>query len=314
MNIKIERVLDCNLKIDVDAMRLQFDEQVKSIIEKEAKKKKKNSGSKIAKSGFKSEIDAVGHFSDWKNSLDALEIIGQMCHILSIDLQNIEYVKAYLWKDFPLLTAEESKLKHKTDIFIVIKVFGETIEHVCAVSQKRSTIGLNQLDRRWVDSYKEILGIPDDIARLLKFFTGELPPSQYLSSTEHLEDQRRLYISEMKIDDQNKISAWFKENMIEILKFGFLGKESKFSPNFLLVEKVSDEGSFYRIIEMKDAMNLYAGNGEVYLSRDGNIYLGSPESREAIVIKRKGGDNGAESAKNLQISFNPNFIFDLDNK
>jgi hypothetical protein len=49
----------------------------------------------------------------------------------------------------------------------------------------------------------------------------------------------------------------------------------------------------------------------MHISSSGNIYLGSEDSKEAITVQRKGGDNGKEGAKQLQAKFHPSKIFNI---
>ena len=326
IKIKFKPVFSDDGTINMDATRAicqaKFDQKYDKLTSK-GTKKNGLSGSQIAKSGVDSENNLVNQFSNWKTSPStiALEIVRQLCNMCNMDFSQIVDVKAYLWKACPLISDDEKKRKHKTDVFIVVQLVNEKDHRVFSISQKRTTTGFNQVDRRWVvgrphpknasqaQGYQKILYIPDDVARLLKFFTGEAAPSEYLSAPPTLKDGRRLFIDEMTVDDRKLILSWLDNNILPLLQFVFVGRRTVYPPEYMLIENASESDVEYAILKISDVIELYRGNGKATLSPEGSIYLGSAERIKSVFLQRKGGDNGADTANQLQVKFNPLWVF-----
>ena len=68
----------------------------------------------------------------------------------------------------------------KTDIQVQIRLIiwvnnALKVENL-SLKKANSDADYNQVDKRWVDSYKEMWHFDDEIALALKLFTGEIPP------------------------------------------------------------------------------------------------------------------------------------------
>ena len=63
------------------------------------------------------------------------------------------------------------------------------------------------MDNRLIDKYVELLNLPDDITKILKYFTGEIKPAK-----QGLKDPRRTLLSEMNESDKNKIIDFFEHH------------------------------------------------------------------------------------------------------
>ena len=75
--------------------------------------------------------------------------------------------------------------------------------------------------KRWVDKYVEMWKIPEDVARLLKVFTGEIKPPSGLK----LKDKRRMFLSEMDKVSQDKIVEFFSKNKILVVSDILKGRD-----------------------------------------------------------------------------------------
>lgn len=119
-------------------------------------------GSLIAKDGFKNEKDIINKFNNWENDIDAQKWL----KIMGYNLKEIEYIKTEILHGY------------KTDIqvHIAIKLIEVLDTQNIQVKLVSTPYGFNQIDKRWVNKYVEMWNIPDDITRLLKYFTGELKP------------------------------------------------------------------------------------------------------------------------------------------
>ena len=94
----------------------------------------------------------------------------------------------------------------KADVQVNIKIYLKN-----AVSNENISIklvsnpqGFNQIDKRWVDAYVKLWGMPDQVANSLKLFTGELSP---VKPSER--DSRRMFLDELSMDRQRKIIIFF---------------------------------------------------------------------------------------------------------
>ena len=138
--------------------------------------------------------------------------------------------------------------------------------------------------------------IPKDV-EILKYFTGELKPYK-----ENTKDNRRMFINEFTKEEQNKILDFFNKNKALIL-CDILKGRGKFSAEWMLViQKVNDIK--WVLIPMNKAINHY--DGQVKISTRGSLNIGK------ILMQRKGGDAGRETANMLQFKVNPAELFNLE--
>lgn len=234
-------------------------------------------GSATAKGGFKNEQDVVDKFNDWKKDEDAQKWLQVMGYNLK-DIENVRAVK---------ITGS-----HKTDVQVEITIYfkkGTGIENV-SIKLVSNDQGFNQIDKRWVDKYVELWGIPADIAKNLKYFTGEVTPPKPNKS-----DPRRIFLTDLKEEEQNKMVDFFEKNKILIVADLFKGRDS-FPASWLLLYQKNIK--VWTLLPMSVVMNFY-GNGPVRVTREGSLKIGR------IGMQRKGGDNGRPSATMLQFKINP---------
>jgi len=119
-------------------------------------------GSQTARNGFRNEQDIADKFNSWEIDTDARIWL----QIMQYKLDEIEYVKAVVVHGFKADLNVQITIKLKSAIDI------ENIQ-VKLVSNSR---GFNQVDKRWLRSYNELWNIPEDVYKLLQYFTGELVP------------------------------------------------------------------------------------------------------------------------------------------
>jgi hypothetical protein len=244
-------------------------------------------GSTTAKNGFKNENDVIDIFNNWKVDPLAQQWLKEMKY----NLNEIEYVKA-----------EKIKGSFKADVQVQInveiklkKVLDVQNLQVKLVSNKN---GFNQIDKRWVDKYKELWNISEEITNLLKHFTGEKPP--FIKNSK---DERRMFIDEFSKEQQEKIINFFKENQTLIVSDILKGR-GQFSAEWMLVIlKIKEKEIKWALKPMNFCLNLF-GNGEVEITKQGNLKIGK------ITLQRKGGDGGRKTAQMLQFKINPCLIFE----
>jgi hypothetical protein len=237
-------------------------------------------GSDTAIAGFSNERDVVNKFNQWKSDIDAQTWL----HLMGYDIEKIEKVEAVK------ITGS-----HKADVQVKIKIYMKDLIAAENISIKlvSNPTGFNQIDKRWIDKYKELWAIPDDIVKILKHFTGQLPP--YVSLTK---DPRRMFLYEMDEHSQKRLLSFFTENKILVISEILKGTD-KFAANWMLIYlKYSNTWS---LLPISVVMNFY-GEGDVRISPRGGLIIGR------IGMQRKGGDNGRESSKMLQFKVNPALI------
>lgn len=239
-------------------------------------------GSQTAKNGFKNEQDIVDKFNNWQTDEDAQKWL----LIMQYKLEEIEYVKA-------VKISQGFKTDVQAQVTIKLK---EAIDvqnlQVKLISRKR---GFNQIDKRKVDKYAEMWEIPDDISKLLKYYTGELTP--YNDSR----DNRRMFADEFTKKEQAILIKWIEQNKSLIVSDILKGR-GQFAAEWMLVAQKIKTNSRWILKPMNYCMN-YFGNGEVIITPRGNFRIGK------ITMQRKGGDGGRESAKLLQFKIDPGELF-----
>lgn len=188
---------------------------------------------------------------------------------------------------------------HKTDIQVQITIHLKEAINVENLQVKlvSNLKGFNQIDKRWVDKYVELWDIPKNIIKLLKLYTGEALPT--IKATK---DHRRMFINEFSISDQNKLVEWIEANKSLIVNDILKGR-GKFSAEWMLVAQKVDSSARWILKPMNYCIN-YFGNGEVVITKQGNIKIGR------ITMQRKGGDGGRKTAQMLQFKINPAELFD----
>jgi len=238
-------------------------------------------GSKTARDGFKNEQVVVDCFNDWKNDTLAQDWL----RVMKYDLNEIEYVKA-----------EKITGHYKADIQVQVEIKLKSLVdcqniQVKLVSNKK---GFNQIDKRWIDSYTELWGIPKETANILKYFTGELKP--YI---ENPKDSRRMLVTELSKVHQMNLLDFLNQNRLLIVSDILKGR-GKFAAEWMLVIVREDKTKItdWALKPINEVMNYY-GNDEIRITPMGSIKIGN------IGMQRKGGDNGRSSANMLQFKIDP---------
>ncbi|HIP12652.1 MAG TPA: type II restriction endonuclease [Arcobacter sp.] len=240
-------------------------------------------GSKTAKNGFKNEIFVVEEFNAWKHS----ELAKSWLKAMDYDLKEIESVEATKVKgsykaDVQVAIKIEIKLKSLTDI--------QNLQ-VKLVSNPK---GFNQIDKRWLKSYRELWDISSDVYELLQYFTGEKKPK-----INNPKDERRMFANEFLESEQQLLLKFFNNNKTLIVNDILKGR-GKFSAEWMLVIlKLKDAETIDWALEPMNKVLNHFGNGEIFITPRGSFKIGN------ITIQRKGGDNGRESANMLQFKINP---------
>lgn len=243
-------------------------------------------GSATAKGGFRNEKDVIDKFNYWQKD----EVARKWLEAMGYKINNIEYVKATKIRG-------SYKADVQVRIQITIKLKSQSDIQNLQVKLVSNPQGFNQIDKRWVDTYAELWKIPAEIIKLLKLFTGEIKPTK-----KKLKDSRRMLLSELETEDQEKILDFFKQNKILIISDLLKGR-GEFSADWVLVILKANNESRWILKSINEAMNVF-GSGDVVVSPRGSLDIGK------IGMQRKGGDNGRDTAKMLQFKINPVELFE----
>ncbi|OQY43315.1 MAG: type II restriction endonuclease [Anaerolineaceae bacterium 4572_78] len=242
-------------------------------------------GSKTAKNGFRNENDVIDKFNSWENDEESRRWL----IIMDYNLDEIEYVKAIKISG------------HKTDIQVqvTIKLKSAIDTENIQVKLVSNLKGFNQIDKRWVGKYVEMWHIPDDVAVLLRQYTGELTPTKT-----DLRDLRRMFVNEFSKEEQQSLLHFLQNNRMLIVSDVLRGR-GKFTAEWMLVAQKLPQHSRWILRNINNVIN-YFGNGDIIITKRGNIKIGK------ITMQRKGGDAGRETAKMLQFKINPAELFDIE--
>ena len=103
-------------------------------------------GSKTAKDGFNNEYFVVSIFNDWKNN----ELAKNWLKAMGYKIDEIEEVNAYKIK---------GSFKADVQVVILIQVKLQQIQDIQNIQVKlvSNANGYNQIDKRWLKSYKELV-------------------------------------------------------------------------------------------------------------------------------------------------------------
>ena len=241
-------------------------------------------GSQTAKDGFKNEKDIVKKFNNWKKDKTAQEWL----KIMGYDIKEIEFVEAVVISGYKTDVQVQVRIKLKKAIDV------ENLQ-VKLVSNIR---GFNQIDKRKVDKYVEMWNIPDNVAKILKKYTGELKPT-----IKNPRDSRRTFMDEFSKKLQRILVDWLEQNKSLIINDIIKGR-GKFAAEWMLVAQKIDNKARWTLKPINFIIN-YFGNGPVIITPRGSVKIGK------ITMQRKGGDRGRETSKMLQFKINPAELFDV---
>ncbi len=241
-------------------------------------------GSKTAKNGFRNEEDVAEIFNNWRDNELAQAWLLKMNYVYD----EIENVRAVVLKNV--------KPKPKSDVNVQIKVFWKNgaidIENL-SVKLVSNSSGFNQIDKRWVAKYVEMWQIPENVAEILKRFTGELSPN-----INNPRDSRRMFMDEFLKIERDLLLDFIEQNRILIVSDILKGR-GEFSADWMLVIiRKNNKIENWALKEIGVVMNFFGG-GEIKTTPRGSIQIGK------ITVQRKGGDGGRDSAKMLQFKIDP---------
>jgi hypothetical protein len=269
-------------------------------------------GSMTAKGGFENEKAICRKFNNWRTDNEAiiwLKIMGYNPEeIDSVEaIQIPTKIKVKNAEKLGLRDTFEELMKFKkadAQIRIVITI-GKIIKvENLSLKKANSDADYKQVDKRWVDTYKEIWKFDEDVAFGLKLFAGEINPFSYpeIIKGKSLRDIRRMFLDELPEELREKIIKFFKTNKILVVSDILKGRGG-LSANWMLVTKYNknDDTTTWILKDINTVMNFF-GAGNVEISPKGSLYIGR------ITMQRKGG---TPDPTKLQFKIKPCDLFKL---
>ena len=247
--------------------------------------------SMTAKGGFENEKEVAAKFTNWNEDKDAQQWLKIMNYDLNeiVSVEGIEFGARGYKAD--VLVSVAVRIKRRTGDKIL-----ESIEKI-QVKLVSNKTGSNQIERKYVDSYRHPWHMSDEIANILKHFCGELPPREGCS------DSRRMYMNEFTDSERDNLKNFLKKNMVMIISDVIRGR-GRFAAEWMLVIH-KYKGYRWKLLSINETINHYVGDHEVEFTSNGGIRLGG------ITMQRKGGDNGKATANQLQFKSNPLEVFQI---
>jgi len=269
-------------------------------------------GSTTAKGGFANERAICNKFNNWRKDNEAqiwLKIMGyapeEINSVSAVQIP-VRMKKDDVEKLGIKETFEELMKFKKADAQIRIVITIGKIIKVENLSLKKanSDADYNQVDKRWVDTYKEMWKFDEEVAFGLKLFTGEINPSSYpeMIKRKTLRDKRRMFLDELPEELTEKIITFFKDNKILVVSDILKGRGG-LSANWMLVTRYNknDDTTTWILKDVNTAMNFF-GFGDVEMSPRGSLYIGR------VTMQRKGG---TPDPTKLQFKIKPCELFKL---
>lgn len=272
-------------------------------------------GSVTAKGGFANEKAICKKLNDWRKDgeakiwlkimgydpkeIDSLEAIHIPTNIKKTDISRLGIREDEELEQILKFKKADAQLRIIITIGKIIKVENLSLK------KANSDADFNQVDKRWVDSYKEMWGFDEDVALGLKLFTGEVSPNccPEIAGSRVLRDTRRMFIDELPEYLKDKILEFFQENKILVVSDVIKGRGG-LSANWMLVTRYNsnDDTTTWILRDINKTMNFF-GSGDVKISPKGSIYIGR------ITVQRKGG---TPDPMKLQFKIKPCDMFEME--
>ncbi|HOJ71604.1 MAG TPA: hypothetical protein PK864_04630 [Syntrophorhabdaceae bacterium] len=270
-------------------------------------------GSVTARGGFANEKAVCRKFNNWKEDEDArlwLKVMGY--NLDKIDSVEAIHIPSRIKReDVATLGLNENFedlmrfKKADAQIRITVRLGGVISVENISLKKANSDADYNQVDKRWVDTYKEIWRFDENVRLALKLFTGEINPSLKSNILKNINprDNRRIFLDELPDDLKNKVITFFENNKILVVSDIIKGRGG-LSANWMLVTRYNrdDSTTSWILKDINTVMNFF-GTGEVKISPRGSLYIGR------ITMQRKGG---TPDPTKLQFKIKPCDLFKIE--
>lgn len=237
-------------------------------------------GSQTTKGGFSTENEVIDIFNSWEQS----DLAKDWLKAMNYSISEIENVTA---KKIP------GSFKADVQVQVSIKLKGLIDTQNIQVKLVSNSKRYNQVDKRWLERYKEMWDIPENVFTLLKYYTGELAPYK-----EGTKDKRRMFVTEFAPHEQKILIDWITKNKFLIISDILKGRGFFAAEWVLVIQKEKGKITKWVLKPINFVMNYYS-HGDISITSSGNIHIGK------ITMQRKGGDAGRPTANMLQFKLDP---------
>lgn len=242
--------------------------------------------SKTAKDWFKNEDFVVAVFNNWKN-----------------DNLAQEWLKAMWYKIEEIESVHASKVpwSFKADVQVRIEIKLKELDDIQNLQVKlvSNPSWFNQIDKRWIEKYKELRNIPENVEKLLKHFSWELKP--YINNPQ---DRRRMFANEFTESEQKIMLDFLRENKTLIVSDILKWRWKFAAERILVILKLKWQELKWTLKPINVALNYY-WNWDVEITPRWSFKIWN------ITLQRKWGDWWRETANMLQFKINPCELFNL---
>jgi hypothetical protein len=255
-------------------------------------KKRRKSGSHIARQGFQNEKDMIEIFNQWRTDPDGQRLL----EIMGYDVPTLVAVKA---GKFP-------RSRSKPDIQVEVEGPTGTDFHRVSCKRVEKTANYNHLGRKSISKYQDQWGFSDSVKSSLQVFTGEYTPTpEWVEVGTEQRDLRRLYLTEMKAGVREGIVDFFNLNASSVVKDIFLGTDTNEMPDWMLFTYIDDAAVSYHLHPIEEVVEFYTGEGSAHITSRGNLVVGR------LRLQRKGGKG---NPFDMQFKFRPRQFLENQNE
>lgn len=237
-------------------------------------------GSMTAKGGFRNEDEIRDKFNNWRADADArawLETMGFAAGSI-------------------LGVSAEKPHGDKADVIVNVRTNKGESKQGISIKLVSSPTGFNQVDKRWLRQYAAMWGMPANVVKALRLFSGEERPVGRSRRPD------RMFLNEFDKDTQAQVVGFFEANRSAIIADLIEGDGENKAAWFMVAMKGQNKTQWI-LRPVSEAIGFFGG-GNVEITRSGNLRIGR------ITMQRKGGDGGRETAKMLQFKLNPALLFE----
>ena len=203
------------------------------------------------------------------------------------------------------LKARKPNNKEKPDIVIHEDAAAQKV--LCGVSMKtfKTEVSFGHVNRGTLETYVKDLGIPGEVAETLRSYTTKD------------DDGQRVMLNEVSCEDQRGLLQFFTQYQRQIVSHILRGKEySLLKADWVLFHEANDDNwpervgdkKFWHLYQIQRVIDCCCSELPE-INDNGNLILGL-----GLTLQRKGGDNGAKSANDLQFKINPMMIHEALSK
>jgi hypothetical protein len=197
------------------------------------------------------------------------------------------------------LKARKPNNKEKPDVVIYEDAAAPKILSGVSMKTFKTEVSFSHVNRGTLETYVRDLGIPGEVAETLRSYTTKDA------------DGQRIMLNEAPCEEQRELLKFFTQFQRLIVSHILSGKEqSQLKADWMLFHEANDDNwpervgdkRFWHLYPIQAVIDCCCSESPE-INDNGNLILGL-----GLTLQRKGGDNGAKSANDLQFKINPMMI------